>query len=288
MRNGAQVRIGKFVRRKSKQTRENGIIFLRLLVDALRRAKKADLLAMAGSLAFTTVLSIVPLLAVAFYVFKIFGGFDYAYSKLMPFLLDILSEGTGEVVAKNLNMFIQHVHTQAIGAVGIAGLLFTWVVTYQTVVAAFNRIWEVEHPKSFQHRLIRAIILLTVGPVILGASIVLTTAIATEIQAVPHSATLMSFLLTTILFTMVYTLVPMAKISFKTILVGSLLPALLLECAKFAYAIYTRKMVSYSAFYGSFAAIPLFLLWIYIAWTITLFGAVWIRTLQLYKRNRYG
>lgn len=274
--------------RLGKRARETGTIFLRLGRDALFRAKKADLLAMAGSLAFTTVLSIVPLLAVAFYVFKVVGGFDYAYEKLLPFILGILSEGTGDVVAVYLGRFIKQVHAKAVGFAGIAGLLFTFYMTYATVVTAFNRVWEVDKPKSFQHRLLRALTLLTVGPVLLVASLVVTTAVAAEIKNIPFSGQLVAFVLTTILFTMVYALVPMVKVPLGVIVKGSLLPALLLETAKYGYAIYTRKMVTYSAFYGSFAAVPLFLLWIYIAWCITLFGAVWIRSLQLHRRATKG
>lgn len=278
--------IGKILRKTARRAHQEGTIFQRLLRDALSRAKKADLSAMAGSLAFTTVLALVPLLAVAFYVFKVFGGFDYAYARLLPFLLDMLSEGTGEIVASHISQFIQQVHARAVGFAGIAGLLLTWFLTYQTVVRAFNRVWEVDKVRSVQHRILRALTLLTVGPLLLAASLTVTTAVAAETRFIPFSGQLVAFLLTLILFIMVYALVPMAKIPLGTIIRGSLIPAAMLELAKYGYAIYTHRMVSYSAFYGSFAAVPLFLLWVYIAWYITLFGAVWIRAVQLNRRGR--
>jgi membrane protein len=83
---------------------------------------------------------------------------------------------------------------------------------------------------------------------------------------------------------MLYALVPMVKVPLRVIALGSLAPAALFELAKVGYAFYTKRVVTYSAFYGSFAAIPLFLLWVYIAWYITLLGAVWVRTLQLRER----
>lgn len=237
---------------------------------------------MAGNLAFTTVLSIAPLLAVLFYVFKIFGGLEYAYEKLMPFLLDNLSEGSGEIVEQHLGEFIRQVHARAVGWIGIAGLLVTSVMTYSNIVGNFNRIWDIKRPRSLRHRLARAAALLTLGPLLVTGSVVLTTAIAARVKTVPYSGHLVAFGLSTMLFAMIYALVPMVKVPPKVVAAGSFLPALLFECAKHGYAIYTRKMVSYSAFYGSFAAIPLFLLWIYIGWCITLFGGVWVRTLQLY------
>lgn len=257
-----------------------------LLAESFRRAGKIRLAGMASGLAFTTVLSIAPLLAVLFYVFKVFGGLEYAYDKLMPFLLANLSEGTGEVVEQHLGTFIRQVHASAVGWAGFAGLAATSLATYFNVVTAFNQIWEVDRPRSLQHRALRAATLLTVGPLLLTASIVVTTAVAARVRSIPYSGQLLAFLLTTMLFSMVYGLVPMVKVPKRVILAGSLLPAALWEGAKFGYAIYTKKMVTYSAFYGSFAAIPLFLLWIYIAWLITLFGGVWVRTLQLWSDSQ--
>ncbi|MBI3543187.1 MAG: YihY/virulence factor BrkB family protein [Deltaproteobacteria bacterium] len=263
-----------------------GKVCLRLLMDSVSRSRKIGLPQIAGSLAFTTVLSIAPLLAVLFYVFKVFGGLNYAYEKLMPFILDNLSEGTGEVVQEHLGTFIHQVHAKAVGWIGIAGLLLTSFLTYSNIAAAFNRIWDVERTHSLQHRALRALTLLTVGPLLLTASIAVTTAVAARVQNVPYSGHLIAFALSTLLYAMVYGLVPMVKVPPRVIVLGSLLPALLLEAAKFGYTIYTKRMVSYSNFYGSFAALPLFLLWIYIAWYITLFGGVWVRTLQLHFNTR--
>ncbi|MEW6057420.1 MAG: YhjD/YihY/BrkB family envelope integrity protein [Bdellovibrionota bacterium] len=268
------------MQRLGKKAPDLGRICLKLFIETLRETKKTDVATIAGSLAFTTVLSIAPLLAVAFYVFKLFGGLDYAYAKILPYLLDVLSEGTGEIVAYHLDQFIRQVHAKAVGWIGIAGLLLTWILTYMTIVQAFNRIWRVDRPKSFQHRVLRALTLMTVGPVLVAASIALTTAVAAQIANFPFSSQLLAFCLSTMLFTLVYALVPMAKVPLKPILIGSLIPAALLEFAKYGYAIYAARMVSYSAFYGSFAVIPLFLLWIYISWCITLYGAVWVHVLQ--------
>lgn len=258
----------------------------KLLEEALRHSKKTQLPSMAGSLAYTTVLSIAPLLAVLFYIFKLLGGLDYAYSKLMPFLLNILSEGTGEIVESHLNDFVRKVNASAVGWVGFAGLFVTSTLTYLNIASAFNRIWEVDRPRSIHHRIFRVVTLMAVGPVLLAASIAITTAIAAHARGIPFSGQFVAFLLSTLLFILVYALLPLVKIPLKTIALGSLLPAALLEIAKFGYAIYTKHIVTYSTFYGSFAAIPLFLLWIYIAWLITLFGAVWVRSLQLYEKGK--
>lgn len=259
-----------------------GRFFLTVGRETFARARRVDLPIIAGSLAFTTVLSLAPLLAVIFSGVKVLGGVDYAYKKLLPFILENLSEGTGEVVEQHLHNFIRQVHARAVGWVGLAALTFTALLAYFNIVRAFNRIWEIRQTHTFQHRILRAVTLFTIAPILLTGSIAITTAIAARIVWVPYSGHLITYVLSVILYSMVYGLVPMVKVPVRVVVLGSLLPAALWEAAKFGYTIYTRKVVTYSAFYGSFAVIPLFLLWIYIAWYITLFGGVWVRTLQLH------
>jgi membrane protein len=228
------------------------------------------------------------LLAVAFSVFKLIGGFEKTYDKVIPYLLEILSEGTGEIVAEHLYEFIQRAQAKAVGWAGIAGLLITAFATYRTVATSFDRLWGSTVRVSFVRRIGRLALLFTLGPILLGASLAVTTAVAAHVKHLPYSGQIIAWLLSLTLFTLVYALVPMVSIPLRAIVKGALLPATLLELAKFGYAIYAKKMVSYSAFYGSFAAVPLFLLWIYIAWYITLLGAVWVRTLHLWNDRKKG
>ncbi len=265
-----------FLDRIEKKWKTKGKIFRTCF--ALTRS--SDIGTRASSLAFTTVLSIAPLLAVLFYVFKLLGGFEYAYSHLEPFILDNLSEGTGEVVAGYLATFIQRVHAKAVGWVGIAGLFVTAVMTYLTVAKSFHVIWKSEKALSLFNRLTRALILVTVGPVLAVVSIAITTAISAQLKIIPYSGHFLALLLNVVLFTLIYSLIPPERVKLKIVVLGSILPAFLWEFAKSGYAFYTKKIINYSAFYGSLAAIPIFLFWVYIAWYIALFGAVWIRSLH--------
>lgn len=265
---------------------QSGVTFVTLLKKAIAKSKKIQLPILAGSLAFTTVLSLIPLLAVLFYVFMLIGGLQFAYEKLLPFLLENLSEGSGASVKEHLGNFVHQVHSHTVGWVGITGLVITALLTYLRVVSAFNLIWGIEQPKSFQRRVIRGLTVLTIGPFLMTASIALTTAVAAQVKGLLWSGHLVAFALSAMLYSLLYGLVPMVKVPPRVILLGSMLPAALWEMAKSAYAIYTHRMVTYSNFYGAFAAIPLFLIWIYIAWLITLFGGVWVYTLQLYFEKK--
>ncbi len=249
--------------------------------EAIHLIKTVDLGTLASSLAFTTVLSIAPLLAIAFYVFKLFGGLEYGYSKLEPFLLSNLSEGSGEIVVQYLQKFMQQVHAKAVGWAGVGGLFVTAILTYFTVSKALNRIWEVKKFPPIHKRIGKALVVLLLGPLLVSLSLAVTALVSSQISNIPYSGYLVGILLNTLVYTLIYTLVPNAKTNLKIAFLGSLLPACLWEIAKSTYTIYTTRIVSYSSFYGSLAAIPIFLFWIYIGWYIALLGAVCVRALSL-------
>ncbi len=249
-------------------------------LKSLKNINEVELGMRASSLTFTSVLSIAPLLAVSFYVFKMIGGFERAYEKLEPFLLENLSEGTGENVANYLSSFIQNVHAKSIGWVGIAGLFFTAVMTYLKIAGSFQKIWNHVPSPKFSFRITRAALLILIGPILLSLSIYLSTMLATQIKVIPHSGYAVAILLNLVLYTMIYYWIPPERIPLKTVILGAILPSILWEITKSNFTHLTKSFLDYSKFYGSLATIPLFLIWVYIAWYITLFGAVWIKTLH--------
>ena len=253
----------------------------KLVLESLKRGKKANITMMAASLSYTTVFSIVPTLAVGFYFFKKFGGLEWSYAKILPFLLNFLSEGSGEAVAKNLSGFIQRVQAKTVGIYGMLALLLTAALTFETITKAINMVLETEKEKKVLDKFLRFLIVFTLGPILISLSIGLTAWLTAYLRKLPLSAFLLAVLLNYILYLLIYSFIPLRKIMFRHIAKSAIIPAILLECAKSGYAFYTAKVVSYSRFYGYFAALPLFLLWIYIAWCITLYGAVWIRMLEL-------
>lgn len=255
------------------------------MVFACSHASKSEVLSLSGSLAYTTVLSLVPLVAVAFYFFNLFGGVQYAYSKLMPSIFGIFSSVAGPTVQKYLLTFTQKVQKSSLGLMGFIGLFITAAMTYITVLGAFQKIWNIQHQRSLHYKLLRALILFFIAPFLLSASVSITTILSTNLKKIPWTSSLVAFGFDFLLFFFFYTLVPTQRMRLKFVAQSAALVAILFEAAKIGYAFYTKKVVSYSVFYGSFAAIPVFFLWIYIMWVITLFGAVWIYTLQTEKER---
>lgn len=251
-----------------------------LVRTALRDAREMEISSMAASLAYTTVLSIVPLLAVVYAVFAKLGGLKYVYSKLQPVIIQTLSEGAGETARKNLEHFVSNTHSKGLGWVGFAGLMITAITTYTTIAKAFHRIWDMRRVAPFVKRTMKVLTLILASPLLLLLSLTLTTALATHISIIPWAAQLGAFLVSYVLFLMLYSFVPSTRLPTPTLLKGAILPAVLWELTKAGFAIYTTRVVKYSNIYGSLAAVPLFLLWIFLAWYIALFGAVWIRSMQ--------
>ncbi len=259
---------------------------------ALVQAKNADISFIAGHLSFMTVLSLVPLIAVIMSVFQLFDGLDYAYKKLMPYILNQLSHGAGPIVEQKLMQFIRKTHSKTLGWLGFIGLFASAYSMYDTVATAFNRLWSVDRRLAIYEKPLRFLLISIIGPILLGLSLAITAFVTTYAKHLSGNLYLVasfstSLLVSFALYLLVYSLVPMARISLKHIYRGALVATVLLETAKYSYAFYTKRVVTYSKFYGSFAALPMFLLWIYIAWLITLFGAVIIRSLQV-RANQKG
>lgn len=251
-----------------------------LVLASVRLAKTTEVSTIAASLAYNTVFAIVPLLAVIYVIFEQLGGLRFALEKVQPFLISTLAEGAGETAQRTLESFVQNASSKGMGWVGFGGLMFIALATYTRISSAFQKIWAVQKVPSLTKRVMRVLLLLIVGPILLTLSLTLTTAVAAQVAFVPWSGQLVAFAISYILFFMLYSLVPNVRVPLGTLAKGALLPAALWELTKAGYTIYTTRVVQYASLYGSLAAIPLFLLWIYLAWYIAMFGAVWIRVLQ--------
>lgn len=240
---------------------------------------QAQLLMVASSLAYTTILSIIPLLAMSFAIFKAFGGLDKLYETLEPFVVSNLAEGASDEVITHLESFIANAHASAVGISGFLGLILTSMSMLSSVEKAINRVWQTQITRSWFHRIATYWLFVTLGP--LALSFVLGFATSSDLPLthfLPNGSGL--FLLTTALFFVVYHYVPNTRVHWKNSLISGLSAAALLSLARLGFDLYTVKVVSYSRIYGSLGAVPILLLWIYILWAIVLSGASLTAALQ--------
>lgn len=252
----------------------------------LRSFYKGDLTNWAASLTYTTLLAIVPFLAVIFSVFKAVGGLEGLQRKIEPFILQNLAIGSQDMVRGQIHNFVTNINAGAIGAIGGVVLFVTVISTMMRIERSFNEIWGIDKSRPFFQQLSVYLTLLVVGPILLGLSLSLTTAIQANsfliyiqreipqaIAAIKLFFRLLPVFLTWIAFTTMYAIMPNRRVSIKSALIGGIIGGSVWELAKIGYTIYQAKSTNYSAIYGSLAAVPFFLLWIYISWVIVLFGA---------------
>lgn len=259
---------------------------------AARRLDEEHLPQVAGSLTFTTILALVPMLTIAlaiFTAFPLFGTFrtsieDYFVHNLMP-------KNVANTILGYLNQF--SAKSASLSAVGGVALMATSVLTMSTVEHVFNRIWRVKNQRSWVHRVLVYWAIITLGPLLIGISITVTSYLSAAANGLVMSwggawfYTLLSVSLTTGSFTLLYVAVPNQRVDWRDAVWGGLLAGIVFEIAKRLFAAYVIKFPTYTMVYGALAALPIFFLWIYMLWMITLVGALVVAALPVVKYERW-
>ena len=250
-----------------------------IIRDTAKQMEQAQLFTYASSLAYTTILSIIPLLAVSFAVFQAFGGLQKLYSIIKPMILSNLAEGASEQVIESLQSFIENAHTGAIGVGGMVGLIFTSMSMLSSAENAINYVWQVKMTRSLFQRIAYYWLFITLGPLTLSIAVGIATSSNIPLVKLLPSGIGMYFITVGIFF-LVYKFVPQVKVQWQYALTSSIITSLFWNLARWGYALYTKHAVTYNVVYGSLGAIPIFLLWIYIIWLVLLGGASLTAALQ--------
>lgn len=245
----------------------------------------------AASLTFSSVLALVPFFAVVLSVFTAFPSFARMQQGLQEWLAgNLIPEAIASTVLENLTAFSQR--ASSLGALSMAVLAFTSISLMLTIDHALGAIWRVRTPRPLGQRLLLYWAALTLGPLLLGASIAITSYLAAHSGAwtawLPEKAGVASgarqglalllralrFLLPVGGLALLYHFVPNCRVRWRHALAGALFAALGLGLLRWGMGVYLARMPSYSLIYGTFATVPLLLLWMHISWMIVLCGAV--------------
>jgi membrane protein len=259
----------------------------------IQRARKERLAQVAGSLTFTTVLAIVPLVSVSFALFNRFPIFKRFEDAIEEHLLkSLLPADIARTVLKYLNQFAAN--ASGLTLVGSLFLLATAIALLLTVENSLNQIWNVKRNRPFLRRVGLYLLMLAAGPPALGVSLWATSHLlsaSTElIGALPPSATFVlnlgPMLLGMAVLTSLYYFVPNTKVQRRDAIVGGLIGGIAFELGKRGFAAYLLKVPTYKAVYGAFAVLPVFLLWVYFSWLVTLTAALVTANLARLGRGR--
>ena len=260
-----------------------GVRVLRTLSLLVRDLVNGQLTLRAMSLVYTTLLSIVPLLALSFSVLKAFGVHNQIQPMLLKFLEPLGKEG--EEIAANIIGFIQNMNVGVLGALGLALLLYTAISLMQKIEESLNFIWHIQRPRSFGDRFSRYLSVLMVGPILVFAALGITATVmnaetvrgllATEMlgQLVHTISRLTPYLLVIAAFTFIYMFIPNARVRLVPALIGGTAGGIAWQTAGWAFALFVASSNKYAAIYSGFAILILFMIWLYLSWLILLFGA---------------
>jgi len=261
---------------------------------AVKRLSDDRLPQVAGSLTFTTILSLVPLLTIALAIFTAFPLFSTFRSALEAyFVQNLMPKGVANTILGYLNQFSSK--SARLSAVGGVALILTSVLTMATIDRVFNQIWRVKKSRPLLQRILVYWAIITLGPLLIGVSISVTSYLYSATNGVVTSVpfigasfyTLISVLLTTSAFTLLYIAVPNQWVDWRDAVWGGLLAGVAVEIAKRLFASYVMKFPTYTMVYGAVAALPIFLLWIYMLWMITLVGALLTAALPIVRYERW-
>jgi membrane protein len=248
----------------------------------LRERFREDRLGLtASSLTFTTLISLVPLITVMLAIFTAFPMFSAFQAGLEKYFLQTLvPPNIAKPVLASLTIFATK--ASRLGAFGLIALGLTAMALMLTIDRTLNAIWRVRKPRPIAQRVLVYWATVTLGPLILGASLTLTSyAISASsglVQQLPGGVALAlgiaEFGALAAAISALYYYVPHAPVAWRHALAGGLFAAAGFEIAKRLLGMYLRLVPSYSSIYGAFATVPIFLLWIYLGWVIVLLGAV--------------
>jgi len=258
---------------------------LRILLLAVRRFSEDKCELRASALTFYTLLSIVPVVAMAFGVAKGFG-----LEKILETQLLAKLEGQPEVAERILGFartLLENTKGGAIAGVGVALLFWSVIKVLGNIESSFNDIWGIKKARSFGRKLADYLSVTMICPVLLIAASSVTVLLTTQITSMlerlsflGYAAGVIIFLLGLlpyaviwVLFTFMYVFMPNTKVQLKSGLWGGLAAGTVYQLVQFAYIKFQIGVSSYGAIYGSFAALPLFLVWLQLSWLIVLFGA---------------
>jgi membrane protein len=229
----------------------------------------------AASLSYTSLLSMVPLLAVIFGIVSVFPVFNEWSIRLQSFIFDNFLPDTGQQIVPYINSFLDSVSSLTLP--GTLVLIVTALLLMVRIEVALNRVWRVDRSRSLTNRIVMYWAALTLAPLLIAAAVALSAqqlfGQSGYLGFLPAGlADLWIFLLYWLVFALLFVMVPNRSVKLRYAAIGALLSAVLFSLAKAGFVAYVSN-TSYKVIYGALATVPLFLFWLYLVWVIVLLGA---------------
>ena len=258
------------------------ISIARVIYAVVRGLADGQLSLRTMSLVYTTLLSMVPLLAISFSVLKGFG----VHNQIEPLMLGVLEPlgDNGVEITERVREFVENIKAGVLGSLGLGLLVYTVISLMQKIERAFNYVWYVTRPRSFVQRFSDYVSVIVIGPLLVFSSLGVTATVMnhdlvttmTAIQPVGHllalAGKLLPYVLIVLAFTFVNLFMPNTKVRFRSALVGALVAGVLWQLTGWVFASFIVGSAKYTAIYTGFATLIFFMIWLYLGWLILLVG----------------
>lgn len=255
-------------------------------------ARRERLQQVAGSLTFTTVLALVPLLVIVFAVLTAFPVFNQMRESLRLVLLEnLVPPNFSEVIFRALNSFAAR--ARGLTIFGLIGLAATSMAMVLTIDHAINAMWRVRRPRPIGQRLLIYGVVLSVGPLLFAGSLALTSYAVSSFglarrppMALRVALDSMPLVASVFALAGLYRFMPNRRVAWRDAFIGALIAACAFDLAKLGFALFVTRFTVYSRLYGALAALPVFLVWIHLSWSIVLVGAMIAASGPLLRHGR--
>jgi membrane protein len=259
------------------------VFVLRVAHMLMRELLGGQLNLRAMSLVYTTLLSIVPLLAVSFSVLKGFG----VHNQIEPLLYNFLEPlgPQGAEITEKIIYFVENVKVGVLGSIGFAMLIYTVIALVQKIEAAFNFVWQIDHLRPLSQRISNYLSVILLGPALIFIAISFSATVLGSdwtqrlITIEPlgtlvfFSSKLVPYVLVSLAFTLIYIFIPNTRVQFRSALVGGVIAGVIWKITGWGFAAFIASSSKYAAIYSSFAIMILLLIWMYLSWLILLVGS---------------
>jgi membrane protein len=247
---------------------------------------RGDVFKHASAMAYVTLLSLVPSIAAVFSLVSVFspfwGGGGELMGKLKAFILSNLAQGSGEQAIQYFESFIANLDVAKIGITGFVGIMVSLILLLRNIERALNEIFHVTKERNIFSRFVNFWTFVTLGTFIAGISIgVLSGFNLSNLNPFQNTEIQRGFgewmtpkIATFVFFTLLYKVTPNTFVPTKFAAIGAVVAGVLFSTASSFYGVFATKFTNYQAVYGALAAVPLFLLWLYLIWVIILVGGV--------------
>lgn len=263
---------------------------IKLMRFVMSRIQTDNILRVASSLSYTSLIAIVPLIAIGLAVFSAFPVFNEIKAQLQETIVQNLMPSISNEISSYFNDFISA--TAKLTTVGVVGIAVTAILLLSTIENSFNYIFKVYKPRSIKTKITLYWTIITLGPLLYGVGFSLRSYFYTLQKFMPDSigsdfflSSILPNLLSLGAIMLVYILVPNKKVRFVHAFVGAIIASIAFFVMRKFFGAFIASSVAYTTLYGALAAIPVLLVWLYFTWAVVIFGAAVTAALGEYKEN---